>query len=723
MDQVALLCFFHINVFFKGDPDSEPGGQPREAAALNSKATASAGFKPKEVPYQHARYRVGLVVSHHTSAEEPDNTKKAVRGALESVRYALEAAGHQVTTIDLSVIAADPSSANKLDICFNMAEGTRGAAREMQVPALLEMLGLSYAGSGPLSVGLSRDKAAWKKLLRISGVRTAPFQVFENADEVSSKFDPSLGFPLIVKLAKCAMLGTRCATVVNDLAGLQKQVRSVFDMHRQPVIAESFLSGREFIVGLIGNKLKYGEVPESTFYNDDGYHVFPICEIVDHLPGSGYRFAIANIPNELVAELQQMAVASFEALECSDIACIRFRLDANGTPYVLAINNMLGDIVACTSGIWLMPSGQNFPYEELVNRVLSLAARRCQKTGNGPSRVLPPHTSFKRSDVPDELWNDWRWQMANRLTTKEHFQSLFELTPEEIQVFDSAKHFPVAATPYFANLIDPKNPNDPVRKQILPSMEELKPCSADIEDSLSEDEHSPVPGLTHRYPDRCLMLVSMICASYCRFCTRNRVVGTNLKTLGSRSVNGKMTRASPKEFYDTQLDYIRRTPQIRDVLLSGGDPLLLPKKTLEYILSNLKQIPHVQVIRIGSRVPVFLPQRITPSLCNLLKRFHPLWLNTHVNHPNELSPTCVAALGRLSDAGIPLGCQTVLLAGVNDCPNIMKALVQKLVQSRVRPYNLYQCDLVVGAEHFRTPVSKVFIYVCFILRKSGNRSY
>ena len=212
-------------------------------------------------------------------------------------------------------------------------------------------------------------------------------------------------------------------------------------------------------------------------------------------------------------------------------------------------------------------------------------------------------------------------------------------------------------------------------------------------DSLAEDAHSPVPGLVHRYPDRVLMLVTTQCASYCRFCTRSRIVGDPHAQFGPA-------------VYEQQLAYIAATPQIRDVLISGGDPMIMAQRSLEGLLKRLRAIPHVEVIRIGTRVPVFLPQRVTDDLVHMLRQYHPLWMNIHFNHPDEITPDVETALARLADVGIPLGSQTVLLSGVNDCPNIMRALVQKLVKNRVRPYYLYQCDLVHGAGHFRTPVAK-----------------
>jgi len=306
-----------------------------------------------------------------------------------------------------------------------------------------------------------------------------------------------------------------------------------------------------------------------------------------------------------------------------------------------------------------------------------------------PGTRRPPHPW---EQVPPDEWNDWRWQLAHRLNTVQELSKVVNLTPEEIEGLSASKHLRVDITPYFASLMDPEDPNCPIRRQVLPSDQEGINLTADMADSLAEDAHSPVPGLVHRYPDRVLMLVTTQCASYCRYCTRSRIVGD------------PSAQFSRKD-YDAQINYIALTPQIRDVLISGGDPLTLPVRILEDVLRRLRAIPHVEVIRLGSRVPIFLPQRITPELVDMLRQFHPLWMNVHVNHPKELTPEAETALARLADAGIPLGCQSVLLAGINDCPNVMKDLVHKLVKNRVRPYYIYQCDLVQGAGHFRTPVA------------------
>ena len=296
-------------------------------------------------------------------------------------------------------------------------------------------------------------------------------------------------------------------------------------------------------------------------------------------------------------------------------------------------------------------------------------------------------------DVPDEKWNDWRWQMANRLNSVDDFEKILKLTESEKKALNSDGLFRVDITPSYASLIDPLDENDPIRKQVIPTAAEIVPFTGMMEDSLAEDRHSPVPGLVHRYPDRVLMLVTTQCASYCRYCTRSRIVGDPSATFS-------------KSEFALQLDYLRKTPQVRDVLLSGGDPLTLAPKVLEQLLTALREIPHIEIIRIGSRVPVFMPQRVTDQLCDMLQRFHPLWLNIHVNHPNEISKELEVACDKLTRAGIPLGNQSVLLAGVNDCVHIQRKLVQDLVQIRVCPYYLYQCDLVDGAGHFRTPVAK-----------------
>ena len=297
-------------------------------------------------------------------------------------------------------------------------------------------------------------------------------------------------------------------------------------------------------------------------------------------------------------------------------------------------------------------------------------------------------------NVSDAEWNDWKWQVKNRIETYEELSKYFTFEPDEAEGIKKAlAKFRMAITPYYLSLIDPNDPFDPIRRQAIPQGAECNIAPADLNDPLHEDEDSPAPGLTHRYPDRVLFLITDMCSMYCRHCTRRRFAG-------------QKDDESPSERIEKCLAYIEKTPQVRDVLLSGGDALMVSDKKLEYIIQRLRAIPHVEIVRIGSRTPVVCPQRITPELCEMLKKYHPIWLNTHFNHPNEFTPEAEQALARLANAGIPLGNQTVLLRGVNDCVHVMKKLMHELVRNRVRPYYIYQCDLTMGLEHFRTPVSK-----------------
>lgn len=297
-------------------------------------------------------------------------------------------------------------------------------------------------------------------------------------------------------------------------------------------------------------------------------------------------------------------------------------------------------------------------------------------------------------NTPDSDWNDWHWQLKHRITSVEQLRRLMPtLTPEEVAGTALANHkLALAITPYFFNLIDPADELCPIRWQLIPRIEETHTASWEMADPCGEDSHSPVPGLVHRYPDRVLFLVTDRCAAYCRYCTRSRLV----------------SNATGYDFhpeFDRQIEYVRRHTEIRDVLLSGGDPLLFSDDKLDQLLSRLRELPHVEFLRIGTRIPIFLPQRITPALCAILRKHHPLFISIHSNHPRELTTEVKEALGRLADAGIPLGNQSVLLRHVNDDPEVARAHMQKLLMCRVKPYYLYQCDLISGSAHLRASVS------------------
>jgi lysine 2,3-aminomutase len=297
-------------------------------------------------------------------------------------------------------------------------------------------------------------------------------------------------------------------------------------------------------------------------------------------------------------------------------------------------------------------------------------------------------------EATDLEWNDWTWHLRHRVARLKDLEGRLSLCREErAGVLLTDTKLAMGVTPYFFNLIDPDDPDCPIRRQMIPRIEEMTYLPGDMADPCGEDKAMPVPGLVHRYPDRVLFLVTDRCASYCRYCTRSRVV------------SGAGEQELELDF-DLAIEYLKKHKEVRDVLLSGGDALLFTDRKLHDLLRRLRDIPHIEFLRIGSRVPIFLPQRITPELCAMLKEFHPLWMSVHVNHPKELTTEVRDALGRLADAGIPLGNQSVLLKGVNDDAEVMKTLVQKLLRCRVRPYYLYQCDLIQGSSHLRVPISR-----------------
>ncbi len=299
------------------------------------------------------------------------------------------------------------------------------------------------------------------------------------------------------------------------------------------------------------------------------------------------------------------------------------------------------------------------------------------------------------TDAGSAEWNDWRWQLRNRIRDIQTLSGIIWLSDEEREALGGKSgNLPLSITPYYASLMDELDPGDPIRRSVVPVTAERTVSSGEKEDPLEEDADSPVPGLVHRYPDRVLFLVTDFCSTYCRYCTRSRLVGRS------------DARSFCRGRWEMALAYIESMPVVRDVLLSGGDPLTLPDEELEWLLSRLRRIPHIEILRIGTKVPVVLPQRITLSLTKMLKKYHPLWINIHCTHPKELTPEMGEACGRLCDAGIPLGSQTVLLKGINDSVETMKSLYHGLLKFRVRPYYLYQCDPIIGSAHFRTPVEK-----------------
>ena len=319
------------------------------------------------------------------------------------------------------------------------------------------------------------------------------------------------------------------------------------------------------------------------------------------------------------------------------------------------------------------------------------------KTSETPPRSLAEARAFRRRFFPntsDKEWKDWQWQIANRIRNYEQLNRIIRLSSEERGALENRhSHLPLGITPYYMSLIQADNPYQPIRRTVVPTIHELIKSDGEADDPLGEEHQSPIPGLVHRYPDRALLLALDFCSTYCRYCTRSRVVGHG-------AIHPSKSRL------EKAIEYIRNTPTIRDVLLSGGDPLTLGDEKLEWILKNLRTIPHIDIIRIGTKIPAVLPQRVSKKLTRMLKKYHPLWMSLHFAHPEECTPESYRACGMLSDAGIPLGSQTVLLRDINDNVATMKSLMHHLMKMRVRPYYLYQCDPISGSAHFRTPVEK-----------------
>jgi lysine 2,3-aminomutase len=380
---------------------------------------------------------------------------------------------------------------------------------------------------------------------------------------------------------------------------------------------------------------------------------------------------------------------------------------------------IIGGIKKMDDGISLRQCHKDTPKDEIQEDceeppgiLLSLTSLntgpRKTITPRQPAVVLPfaakrqPKTSaktkaFRRKFFPninDKEWHNWHWQINHRIRTLLQLRRFLNLSTEETDAFGNLSiKLPLGITPYYMSLISQEDPDSPLRRTVVPTAHEFFKTPEEADDPLCEDRQSPIPGLVHRYPDRVLLLAHDFCSTYCRYCTRSRVVG-----------HGRLYPA--RDRLEKSMDYIRADTQIRDVLISGGDPLTLGDDRLNWILSKLREIPHVEIVRIGTKVPAVLPQRITPQLVRMLRRHHPIWMSLHFIHPDECTPEAYRACAMLADAGIPLNSQTVLLAGINDTVETMMELMHHMLKMRVRPYYLYQCDPISGSSHFRTPVEK-----------------
>ena len=590
---------------------------------------------------------------------------------IESILQAIRANGHDAEGL---VLGEDfPAQIRRLapDLVFNIAEGISGPTRESIVPAWLDQLKIPYTGSDGLALAISLDKAQTKMLAAARGVSTPAFRRVRHLAELDAL---DLKFPLFVKPnAEGSSMGIRRASRVQTEAQLRRQIEWVLQNYPGDCLIEEFVPGREFCVGILGDR-EPTLLPIAEIRCAEGFYSYEYKHRHDK-----ELICPADLRQETVDEMNRIGLEVYRALGCRDFARVDLKLDGAGRPQFLEINPLPG-LSPYYSVFTVQAQAAGISHAELIGRIVGYAMER-----------VPVRKEVLRTTTD---WDDWRWQLANRIATVDALETYIELTAEERAGIEAASRcFAWSITPYYASLMDRTDPRCPIRMQALPSIEELYD-EAGQADPLLEEKHQPVDLVIRVYPDRVAFCVGNRCPVYCRHCLRKETM------VGKPDV----------DFSDKKIaqgiEYIRHHPEIRDVLLTGGDPLLLPDDRLEEILARLHEIPSVEVIRIGSRTPCTLPQRITPELCRMLEKYHPLYLNTQFNHPREITAEAERACGRLASAGIPLGNQSVLLRGINDDPETMKTLCRELMRIRVRPYYVYQCQTLTGTRHFRVPIER-----------------
>jgi lysine 2,3-aminomutase len=674
---------------------------------------------------------------------EPEETVRVLEGALRSLGHEPVRLGNPHALLGRLGKGELPA----LDAAMTIAEGVGSRNREAWAPVLLEMAGVPHLGSDALALSQTLDKAVASRIVAAAGVPVPEQLVLRSARELENIELPA-SYPLFVKprwegTAKGIGPGSR----VEDAAGLAREVARVVECYAQPALVERFLEGPEYTVTVVGN-----DPPRALavlqraleLHTRIGVHAL---ERHPAPPGGWQHCLPGSLDAALEAELSSLGVRAYEALECLDWARADFRLDADGTPRFLEMNPLptfsrdgsfailaeledrplellLADLIAqALSRLALPPRNQETPAPP-PERVREASAHQAAPAPP-PERVreaavhpyateedeqgreaaaqrAPARASLaggERRSAPTLGYQtsssdlSWQSQLRNRIRSVEALERWIDPTEDEREaVRRLADRFHFVITPYYAALMDPRDPECPIRRQVVPRLAELDDPDG-VSDPLHEVAHSPVKNVIRVYPDRIAFCVNNDCALYCRFCLRKRMVGDQEWTMRKRELG-------------TALDWIRATPEIRDVLLTGGDPLTFSDERLEWLLGELRRIPHVEILRLGTRLPVTLPYRVTDALVRILARHHPIWLNTHFNHPRELTAEAAEACERLARAGIPVGNQSVLLRGINDDVATMQALCEGLVRMRVRPYYCYQAQLLEGTAHFRVPIER-----------------
>ncbi len=591
----------------------------------------------------------------------------------------------------------------EVDAALNIAEGYGSRNREAWAPVLLEMAGIPMLGSDAATLSLSLDKAWANRAVSAAGITVAPQCVLASREEALRVDLDALGltFPLFVKPRwEGSAKGIRATSRVDDRDGLVREVERIALAYAEPALVETFLPGAEFTVALVGNAPpRVLPILQRALDAQTGIG----AHALERPAASGRALVLpGELTDELETALRGLARAVWDALECRDFARVDFRLDAAGQPVFLEINPLPTFAVDGTFAILAEIAGTPLP--DFLAEILAAGLQRLGLDSSAPAGERPaersscrPLRGLRRVRVPKDVdpadWESWTWQMRNRVRSATDLARYVQPREAEVHAIEAlAEQFHFVITPYYASLMDPDDPNCPLRRQVVPSRAELAD-PAGLEDPLDEVRHSPVKNVIRVYPDRIAFCVNNECALYCRFCLRKRMVGDVGWTMQKRELA-------------TALKWIAETPEIRDVLLTGGDPLTYADGRLEWLLKELRAIPHVDIIRLGTRLPVTLPYRVTEELCSMLARYHPIWVNTHFNHPAELTDAAALACDRLLRAGIPVGNQTVLMAGINDRVSVMQELNETLVRMRVRPYYCYQPQLLAGTAHFRVPIER-----------------
>jgi lysine 2,3-aminomutase len=668
---------------------------------------------------------------------EPEETVRVLEGALRSLGHDPVRLGNPHALLGRLGKGELPA----LDAAMTIAEGAGSRNREAWAPVLLEMAGVPHLGSDALALSQTLDKAVASRVVAAAGVPVPEQWVIHSLDDLE-KIDLPAPYPLFVKprwegTAKGIGPGSR----VGDADALAREVARVIEHYAQPALVERFLEGPEYTVTLVGNAPPRALAVLQRaleLHTRIGVHAL---ERHPAPPGGWQHCLPGTLDAALEAELARLGVQAYDALECLDWARADFRLDADGTPRFLEMNPL--PTFARDGSFGILAELDDRPLELLLADLianalarLGLHPRHHATPARPPERVReaaadqaapasPPERVREAAayrDAPDDEaqggeaaaqraegewsraglpgyqtsssdWQSWPCQLRHRIRSVEALERWVDPTDDEreaIRRLSDRFHFVI--TPYYASLMDPVDTECPIRRQVVPRLAELGDPDG-LADPLHEVAHSPVKNVIRVYPDRIAFCVNNDCALYCRFCLRKRMVGDQEWAMRRRELGAA-------------LDWIRATPEIRDVLLTGGDPLYFSDERLDWLLSELRRIPHVEIVRLGTRLPVTLPFRVTDALVRMLARHHPIWLNTHFNHPKELTHEAAVACDRLARAGIPVGNQSVLLRGINDGVATMQALCEGLVRMRVRPYYCYQAQLLEGTAHFRVPIER-----------------